>query len=98
MRRAARIDENQKEIVRQLRKIPGMSVQPGHDDILVGFRGKTFWFEIKSGRAVSKRTGEVREDAIKPSQRELVARWQGHYRIVTTLDEILEDVLHVSLS
>lgn len=49
-----RIDDNQKQIVKDLRKI-GATVQSiasignGCPDILVGYRGKNFVFEIKDG-------------------------------------------------
>ena len=92
MRRAAKIDINQKQIMDALRDIPGITVQPGHDDLLVGYKGKTYWFEIKSERAVSKRTGLVREKSKKESQIKLEANWKGHYKIVSTLDEILKEL------
>ena len=79
-RRAAKIDSNQREIVSSLRKLPGVSVEVGHDDILVGYGGRTFWFEIKS-----------RPNApLKPSQTVLLEKWRGHYQVVCSLDEILE--------
>ena len=91
-RKNPRIDNNQQEIVKTLRTVPGVSVAPGHDDILVGFRGKTYWFEIKSARAVSKRTGKVLESQKKKTQKELELTWSGHYSIVASLDEILREM------
>ena len=90
-RRAANVDLNQPEIVKALRKI-GYSVELDHDDILVGAHDKTFWYEIKSESAVSKKTGKVLETAKKPSQIKLEATFQGHYKIVSSLEEILEDI------
>jgi hypothetical protein len=78
-RRAARIDSNQPEIVKALESIPGITVQAGHDDILVGYKCRTYWFEIKSGA----------KKKMRPSQEKLFARWTGHYQVVSTLDEIL---------
>ena len=75
-----------------LRGIPSITVQPGHDDLLVGYKGKTYWFELKSERAVSKRTGLVREKSKKESQIKLESTWKGHYKIVSTLDEILKEL------
>ena len=92
MRRAAKVDNNQKQIMDALRDIPGITVQPGHDDLLVGYKGKTYWFELKSERAVSKRTGLVREKSKKESQIKLEAEWKGHYKIVSTIDEILKEM------
>ena len=88
-RRAAKIDSAQTEIVKALRSIPGITVELGHDDILCGYKGRTFWFEIKSKSAVSKKTGQVLESAKKQSQKNLEATWAGHYAIVSSLDEIL---------
>ena len=90
-RRAAKIDNNQSKIVDSLRDIPGVSVQVGMDDILVGRDGKSYWFEIKNPECANK-AGKVRDSAIKPSQKELLRNWKGHYAIVTTLDEILDAI------
>lgn len=55
MRRAAKVDENQNEIVKALRAV-GASVQTlaavGHGvpDLLVGYQGKTILIEVKDGR------------------------------------------------
>jgi hypothetical protein len=91
-RRAAKIDANQPEIVAALRQIPGCMVQPGHDDILVGYKGRTYWFEIKEPGCVSKVTGLILESEKKPAQKVLEASWTGHYKIVSRLDEILAEL------
>lgn len=93
MRRKAKIDASQTAIVEALRDIPGVTVAPKHDDILVGYQGKTFWYEIKSDSAVSRRTGKILDSAKKKSQIKLESEWHGHYRIVSTLDEILVDMM-----
>ena len=81
-RRAARIDGNQNDIVDALRSIDGVTVELGHDDILVGHNGVTYWYEVKAGP----------KSVIKPSQKKLLAEWTGHYEIVWSLDMILEDM------
>lgn len=53
-RRKARIDENQKQIVAALRSVPGVSVVTGHDDLLVGWNGKTLWVEVKRFECYNK--------------------------------------------
>lgn len=93
MRRQAKVDDNQKSIIKALRDIPGVTVMPNHHDILTGYRGKTYWYEIKSNLAVSKKTGKVLDSQKKKSQVKLEAEWTGHYRIVSTLDEILVDMM-----
>jgi Holliday junction resolvase len=90
-RQAARIDNNQREIVKSLRKL-GYSVVVGHDDILVGVNGKTYWFECKNPSLVSKKTGQVRPSEIKPSQRTLMREFKGHYSIVWNLEQILDEI------
>jgi hypothetical protein len=69
----------------------GVSVEVGHDDILVGYRGKTFWFEIKNPDTL-KQDGSFRKDAIKDDQKRILKSFTGHYRIVTSFDEILVDI------
>jgi len=91
-RRAARVDSNQSDIVKDLRKIPGVTVEPGHDDILVGFRGKTYWVEIKDPAKTLKKNGELKDGALKNSQEKLKAEWTGNYIIAWSLDQILEEI------
>ena len=83
-RRAAKVDANQNEIVDELRAI-GYSVEVGHDDILVGHNGKTFWFEIKTGpKAV-----------IKETQVKLLREYKGHYAIVWSTEMIIKELENV---
>ena len=92
MRRAARIDRNQPEIVEALRKL-GASVQPlhtAHDgipDLLVGFQGRNFLLEVKDGTK-------------PPSARKLTScqvqwhrEWSGQAAIVTSTEEAIALVL-----
>jgi len=90
-RRAAKIDSNQPEIVKELRK-RGFTVQVGMDDILVGHNGKSYWFEIKEPDTVSNVTGKVRPSEIKDTQHKLLASWKGHYQIVWSVEQILEEI------
>lgn len=90
-RQAARTDDNQTEIVSELRKM-GISVETNHDDILVGYNGLTFWFEIKTPDCRSKKDGKILQSRKKESQIKLEKEFKGHYKIVTDLDEILKDI------
>lgn len=81
-RQAARIDANQPEIVKALRKLDGVSVELDKDDILVGYQGATYWIEIKTGPKAK----------IKESQKKLVENWQGHYAICWNIDQILYEI------
>jgi hypothetical protein len=90
--RGDRIDNNQNEIVKQLRQIPGISVEVGHDDILVGYRGKTYWYEIKDPDTVSPKTKEVRPSAITESEKKRRDTFKGHYEIVWNIDQIISEI------
>ena len=92
MRRAAKIDKNQNEIVQALRQIPGVSVEVGHDDILVGHKGKTFWFEIKAQDAISKKTGFPLDSELTESEIRRLKFYNGHYSIVWDVAQILEQI------
>ena len=86
------MDENQPSIVKALRKIPGVSVEVGHDDILVGYKGRTYWFEVKRPDAISKRTGMVKDSEITPSELDRMNNFSGHYTIVWEVEHILEAI------
>lgn len=90
-RRKDRIDGNQHEIVEKLRRIPGVTVEVGHDDALVGYKGRTFWYEIKNTDKL-KKDGTFRKGAIKPDQIRIMENFTGHYRVVTSFEEIMEDI------
>jgi hypothetical protein len=88
MRRAAKVDANQHEIVAALRKI-GASVQPLHSvgqgcpDLLVGWRGMNTVLEIKDGKK-------------PPSARKLTddqviwhEEWRGQVAVVETVEQAI---------
>ena len=89
---AKRTDANQAEIVAQLRSIPGVTVEVGHDDILVGRNKITYWIELKNPETVSKTKKSVRDSAIKKSQKKIRAEYTGHYAICWTLEQILQEI------
>jgi Holliday junction resolvase len=76
MRRAARVDSNQEEIVKALRAV-GATVQSlagvGHGvpDLLVGYEGKTILMEVKDG----KKSPSQRE--LTPDQVKWIDAWTG---------------------
>jgi len=90
-RRAARVDKNQREIVKALRSIPGVTVETGHDDILVGYRGRTYWFEIKAPRAIGA-DGRVKRSEMTDSEVARLEGWAGHYSIASSIDDILSTI------
>ena len=87
----SKVDTNQNEIVVGLLKIPGISVERNHDDILVGYQDKTYWYEIKS-ESPYKKDGTIKKKALKDSQVELWSTWKGHYNIVWSLEQILKEL------
>ncbi|HFD86882.1 MAG TPA: hypothetical protein ENJ35_04305 [Gammaproteobacteria bacterium] len=91
-RYSAKVDRNQKKIIKSLRMLPGVSVEAGHDDILVGFRGQTFWIEIKHPEAVSKKTGKIKRSEITESESKRLNQWFGHYSVCWTVDQIMEEI------
>lgn len=91
MRRAAKVDANQAEIVSALRKI-GASVQPLHavgagcPDLLVGWRGMTSLLEVKDGsKPPSAR--KLTEDQVKWH-----AEWRGQVAVVETIEQAIEAI------
>ncbi len=85
-----KIDANQPAIVEGLKK-RGYSVELGMDDILVGKDGATRWYEIKNPDCVSRKTGDILDSAKKPHQIELEKTWKGHYKIISSIEEILNE-------
>lgn len=84
-----KVDANQKEVVAKLRKIGASVVSTaaigkGMCDIIVGYKGVNYLFEIKDG-------------AKPPSQRKLTPdeavfhdKWEGRISIINNIDEALK--------
>lgn len=95
VRRAARTDENQAEIVRALRGI-GCSVQDlsavgkGCPDLLVGRGGRNWLMEVK--RPAGPRGG-MRDRGLTPDQVKWHDAWSGHVCVVTTAEDAVRVVL-----
>jgi Holliday junction resolvase len=76
MRRAARVDANQAEIVAALRKA-GATVQPIHTighgcpDLLAGYHGKTYLIEVKDGNKPPS------AQKLTPDEKEWIDAWRG---------------------
>ena len=91
MRRAARVDENQSDIVAALRAIGAtvrvISQGDGIPDLLVGFRGQTFLLEVKDG----KKPPSARK--LTPAEQKFFDEWRGgSLAIVNTVDEAIAAV------
>lgn len=83
MRRAAKIDQNQTEIVKALRKVgcSVLSLAPigkGAPDLLAGYRGKNVLIEVKRPKG-----------KLNDQQQEFKAAWRGDLCVVRSVDEAL---------
>lgn len=91
MRRAANVDRNQSEIVKDLRKL-GCTVQHLHmvgagcPDIAVGWQGKTYLLEIKDGSQPPSKRALTEPEEIWHRD------WRGHVATVTNIQEALEAI------
>jgi len=89
VRRAARVDGNQAEIVEALRGIPDCTVSDtsavggGFPDLCVGYRGFNFFFEIKDPQQPKHR------HELTPEQAKFHGAWKGQIQKVFTLKEII---------
>lgn len=88
------VDKNQAEIVGWLREIPGVTVQLDMDDILVGYKGANYWFEIKTPNRILKsgKPDSSGNQETNKKQKKLSEEWKGHYKIVWSLKQILDDI------
>jgi hypothetical protein len=94
--KAKRVDDNQKELVRRMRLIPNLTVAHIHTigqgvpDLLVGYRGKNYLFEVKdpTKRPSARKLTEAEE--------KFHQQWTGTIHVVMTLDDVL-DVLKIAV-
>ena len=91
MRRAAKVDDNQAEIVAALRRA-GCSVcilsgvGNGCPDLAVGLRGVTYLLEVKDGsKCPSKRR-------LTAGEQQWHEKWRGHVAVVNSVDDALDAV------
>lgn len=80
-RRADKVDNNQTSIVDELRAI-GASVETNHDDLLVGFNNRNYWFEVKNDPR-----HYVLFSQLKPYQRSLTKNYKGQYHVITNSEQ-----------
>ena len=98
MRRIAthKVDDNQAEIVRDLRKMhfsvrSTAMVGNGFPDIVVGFLGNNWLFEIKdpakppSGRKLT------------PKEQDFQLDWRGQVHVVETVEDILDAMFKIEI-
>lgn len=94
VRRWGKPDANQAEIVEALRGIPECSVLllsavgKGCPDLLVGYRGFNFLFEIKN--PAHEKVGGAAMEETRARQQKFRDSWKGQSRRVTGLKEIID--------
>lgn len=94
MRRAARVDDNQPEIINAFRAM-GATVQPLHmvgkgcPDIIVGMHGLNILVEIKDG----SKPPSARQ--LTDDERDWHSKWRGNVEVVETLEDVAELVLEI---
>jgi len=86
--KAKRVDDNQKEIVKQIRRL-GITVVHLHTigkgcpDLLLGFQKRNYLIELKDYKKTNSQK-KLTEDEV-----EFFNTWRGQVNICETLDDIL---------
>lgn len=94
-RRAARVDGNQSQIVSELRRC-GLSVFPTHTvgegfpDLVCGWKGNNYLFEIKDPKQPPSK------QKLTPDEERLRKEWRGTIFTITTAEEALQTVGAIS--
>lgn len=88
--RPKRTDSNQSDLVKQIRKIPGVSVVSIHEkgqgvpDLLVGHRNRNYLLEVKDpSKSPSRRR-------LTPDEEKFHQSWSGQIAVVHTLEDVLK--------
>ncbi len=87
--KARRIDDNQNQVVKALRQIPGVSVfitsmvGRGYPDLNIGFKGENLLIELKDGSKTASRK-KLTED-----EKKFHKDWKGSVHIVESLEDVL---------
>lgn len=84
-----KVDDNHKQIVDALRKIPGVTVFSTHTmgkgvpDIVVGYCGLNYLFEIKDGKKAPS------QQKLTPLEVKFFDTWTGQVKVATSIHDIL---------
>jgi hypothetical protein len=87
--RACKIDDNQEQLVKQMRCIPGLKVKHTHTvkgfvDVVIGYRGINYLLEIKDpGKPPSKRK-------LTDDEQKFHNEWTGQVAVVETIDDVIK--------
>lgn len=88
MKYAAKIDKNQPDIVKALRKIGAQvvctsTVGQGFPDLVVNFRGRTMLLEVKDGAKPPS------DRQLTPAQKIFHAEWSGELHVVESIEQAI---------
>lgn len=89
MRKKARVDANQKEVVKQLRD-RGVSVLHTHQlgkgapDLILGYYGSNYLVELKDGAKTKS------QQKLTPDELDFMNKWGGNYAVCNSLEQILQ--------
>ena len=83
-RYAKKRDANESDIVTALELVGCSVLQGDHPDLIVGRAGRSYLLEVKKPG--------YRDSDLKPSQKLMLATWNGHYAIVTSPNEALKAI------
>jgi hypothetical protein len=97
VRRKAKVDDNQPQIVKEVRAVPGFTVTSaagvgdGFPDLVVGYRHSddiriTGLYEVKDPEKTPSRR------KLTQDQKEWHGKWLGHAKVITTSAEIVNDM------
>jgi hypothetical protein len=94
---AKRIDANQVEVVKQLRKIPGVTVAitsqlgSGFPDLVVGYKKVNYLIELKDGKKSKS------EKALTGAEELFMFNWNGQYSVCESFPDCCK-VIGIDLS
>ena len=94
MRRAAKVDANQKKIVRSLRGIPGVTVAitsqlgDGFPDFIVGYKRFNYMIELKDGDKVKSKK------KLTEGEHKFHNEWRGQVAVCESFDEIFSLIMN----
>ena len=91
MRKYARIDANQPEIVKALRQAGATvtstaTIGKGFPDIAVGFRGTNYLMEIKDGNKPPS------AQKLTKDERDWITEWRGQVAVVNSIEQALKEI------
>jgi len=87
MRKFGRLDSNQKQIVKRLRELPGVSVFStasignGFPDLVVARNKTNYLIELKNGK-----------EPLTQSEAKFFSAWKGQVCICRTFDDVLQTI------